>query len=161
MRRLFRPLLLTLFALWLTGCALVRPIEDPTVELAGLQMLPATGMEQRVRVKLRVVNPNNRDLALDGLNFSLRLASQDVLNGVSNRPFTLPALGEERVELDLSLNVLSSLNLLRELFMQPDRPLKYSLTTRLYLDDPLLPNIKVSRQGLINLSQPRLPAPGR
>ena len=39
----------------------------------GLRPLPGGALEQRVEVQLRVLNPNDRELEIDGVDFTLEI----------------------------------------------------------------------------------------
>jgi LEA14-like dessication related protein len=85
-----------LLVLAAAGCASVSSLEAPEVRVTSLQMLePVPGsLEQRFAVGLRLVNPNNRAIAVDGLDFELDLNDRRLARGVTNNPFELPRLGE-------------------------------------------------------------------
>lgn len=149
-----RLFLLCMLTLCCTACAWLRPLEAPTVDVSNMMLLPPNGVEQRVRLNLRVQNPNDRTLKLKGLKFALRLNDNDVLSGLSNQHTVLPALGEASLQVDVGLSVFGGLGLLRELVRHPDAPLNYALTGKLYLDEPLMPDLPIKREGSLPLSRP-------
>ena len=65
------PLALILLAALVTGCAGLQSLEPPEVSVVSLKPVAATLMEQRFEVGLRVLNPNNRDIDVKGLDFEL------------------------------------------------------------------------------------------
>lgn len=142
---------LLLAALALGACAWLNPLQAPTVDVTGLYPLPPVAGEQRVRVNLRLQNPNDRELKLKGLQFALALRGNDVLSGVSNQHTVLPALGEARMQVDVSLSLLGGLGLFRELLASPVEPLDYALKGRLYLDEPLMPDVRINRKGALDM----------
>ncbi|HEY8940740.1 MAG TPA: hypothetical protein VIM59_11140, partial [Cellvibrio sp.] len=76
--------------LLLASCANLQPkLEQPTVKVAGLQLLPAQGFTQPIEVSLLIANPNDRDLSLRGISYTVGIENFDVLSGVSNE---LPVL---------------------------------------------------------------------
>ena len=78
----------------LSGCAgiaLERPLQIQLVDVAPQDL---TLLEQRLRVIVRIRNPNNRPVAISGLRFSLSLNGVLLLEAVSNRAVEVPRLGE-------------------------------------------------------------------
>jgi LEA14-like dessication related protein len=66
--------LIGLSALLVLGaCARLGEAEPPQVRLADIRLLEGGLLEQRFRVDLRLGNPNDFDLPLDGLTFELEL----------------------------------------------------------------------------------------
>lgn len=118
MSRAGRALLLALAAV-LPGCALFGPqVAPPHVQLAGLEVVDGTLFEQRLHVELRVLNPNDFDLPLDGLRFELRVEDDVVARGVSNETLTVPRLGDALVPVTA---YTSSVAMLRQLLAPPER----------------------------------------
>jgi hypothetical protein len=77
------------------GCASLglgaEPIE---VNLVGLTPLPSTAFEHRLRVDLRLRNPNPRGYRIDGLRFRLDVNGLRLASGQSELEAELPRLGE-------------------------------------------------------------------
>ncbi len=94
-RRISLTLLLCLTLLW-QGCVLW--LKPPTVTLVSLDVLEANFFEQRYALKLRVQNPNDRDIRLTGLSFEVELNDQPFAKGVSDKPVILKGLCETMVE---------------------------------------------------------------
>ncbi|HEY5598379.1 MAG TPA: LEA type 2 family protein, partial [Kiloniellales bacterium] len=68
----------------LAACAPIDKAEPPEVSLADIKLLPGGLFEQKFQLELRVTNPNNFDLPLEGLSFKLALNDQPFAQGVSN-----------------------------------------------------------------------------
>jgi LEA14-like dessication related protein len=91
-RRLLQGLMV--LPLGLAGCAL-SPFADPLrAELVGLQSLPGEGLELRFLVRLRVQNPNDADLAYDGVAVDLDLRGARFASGVAPLQGRVPRFGE-------------------------------------------------------------------
>lgn len=77
------------------GCASLGLGADPIeVNLVGLTPLPSTAFEHRLRVDLRLRNPNPRAYRLDGLRFRLDVNGHRLASGQSDIDVELPRLGE-------------------------------------------------------------------
>lgn len=91
-----RRTVLALLALTAAGaCAVARPRREPIeASLVGLQPVEVGLLEQVLEARLRLVNPNRGELAVDGLRVRLFLNGAALGRGVSGAPFVLPGLGE-------------------------------------------------------------------
>ena len=68
-------LVVLLLGLGPAGCASVpeEEILPPKINLSDLRILESSGFEQELEVDLRVSNPNNFDIDLEGLSFALEV----------------------------------------------------------------------------------------
>jgi len=102
--------LLALATVPLLGCALFGPsLEPPEVLLIGLEPLPgAEGgtLEQRFQVQLRILNPNDRSLEIDGVDFTLNVNGRRLARGLGDRHVTVPRLGEGVVHVTASTTLV-------------------------------------------------------
>lgn len=93
----------------LTSCALMNPnIEPPKVTLESLQMLPPTGMTQRFNIGLRMANPNDRPLKIDGIAYTLALNGYKLVDGVGNDIPEVAPFSEVSFNVQASTNVFEA-----------------------------------------------------
>jgi len=97
-RRASTALLSTVFVVALSACATLR-LKEPEVSLAGVDIKEFGLFEQRLGLALRVVNPNDTDLAVEGVEFEVEVNGQGFARGVSNKAVTVPRLGEATLDL--------------------------------------------------------------
>lgn len=83
--------------------------QAPGISLAGLTVESIGVFEQRYVLRLRVRNPNEVSLPINGLNFELELGGQPFASGVSNKPVTIPRLAEGILEVRASSDLASFL----------------------------------------------------
>jgi LEA14-like dessication related protein len=103
-RRRFVALLL--LALALSGCALFVPkLETPRLTIVDVEVRKANFLEQQLRVRLRVENPNDRTLPIQGLSYTIYLGGQAFATGASDASFVVPALGTAEFSMDVTANV--------------------------------------------------------
>lgn len=100
-------------ALFLCACA-VR-MEKPTVTLADLDIESVGLFEQQFLLKLRVRNPNNVEIPVEGLDFAMELNGRPFASGVSNTAVTIPRLGETLLSVRATSNLASLLEQWRDL----------------------------------------------
>lgn len=95
--------------LLVAACAGLRGMEPPEVSLVGLEVLPGGSLEQRFAVELRVLNPNERELRVDGIDFTLEVNGSRLTRGVSSQEVTIPRLGEALLTITATTTVFDLL----------------------------------------------------
>ncbi|MGY6216485.1 LEA type 2 family protein [Methylolobus aquaticus] len=102
-----------LAVLQISGCASWLPdfrhLKEPEVSLTGLALSDPNPLVPRFRVRLRVENPNDIDVSLDGADATLELNGRPVATGVSRSPLTLKRLAESELDLDVAAQTLGML----------------------------------------------------
>ncbi len=146
-----RILMLVLSVTLLTGCATFRP-EAPEVRLADLSIESIGLFEQSYRLGLRMRNPNDRALDVESLRFDLTLAGRSFADGVSTEAFSLPAGGEERVEVVVRSDLGSVLDLLSD-WIDGNRALPYRLSGTASMAGWGGITVPFSRDGQLDLPQ--------
>ena len=91
---LARRVALLALAAVLGGCAALPGGDPPKVSFAGIESLAGEGLELRFTVKLRVQNPADAPLDIDGLSLNLAVRGMDFASGVSAVKTTVPRFGE-------------------------------------------------------------------
>lgn len=88
----------------LTGCA---TLPDPlNVTLAGAEPMQGEGMEMRMLVKLRVQNPNEKEIVYTGSSVKLEAQGSTFATGVSAEGGTIPMLGEAIVSVPVTASLM-------------------------------------------------------
>jgi LEA14-like dessication related protein len=72
-------------------------------------VIKANFLEQRLRVRMRVQNPNDRSLPIQGLSYTVYLGGQEFATGVSDASFVVPALGSAEFNMDVTANAAGAL----------------------------------------------------
>ena len=132
------------------GCASVTSLETPELQVTSFRVLESgqDSLEQRFAVGLRVINPNNRDIDIEGLDFSLDLNGRRLARGVSDQGFLLPRLGEAETTVVVTTSLLDVLRQAVELGGREDS-LEYRLRGRLHLGGIFLRSIPFDRSGML------------
>jgi LEA14-like dessication related protein len=123
--------MLFLAAAVLAGCASVR-LKQPEVSLSGVDIKEFGLFEQRLGLALRVVNPNDNDLAIDGVEFEVEVNGQGFAKGVSNKATTVPRLGEATLDLTAVTTLGGLLKQLGELAKGGRDAVEYRIRGRLH-----------------------------
>ena len=127
-------LVLALFCALLSGCASLgvggEPIE---VQLVSLTPLASTAFEHRLRVDLRLRNPNNHAYEIEGLRFVLDVNGRRLASGVSSETATLPRLGEVVVPVTTTTSLFDVVNQILAFGQQQQPHFEYELSGRVFL----------------------------
>lgn len=109
--RLVALFVLSVVVVLLAGCASLSA-RSPEVSLSDVTIEEFGLLEQRLGIRLRVMNPNDAELRIDGVTFAVDVNGQSFAKGVSNKAVTVPRFGEAL----LDLSAVSTLgDLLRQL----------------------------------------------
>lgn len=131
----FLPISVLIFA---SSCAsLLFQAETPEVLVSNVKPLGGTLFEQRVQIDLRVRNPNDFDLDVTGLDFTLQLNNKKLARGLANKAVTIPRLGDAILTVETTTSTLDVLSQLLNLTSGKD--ITYQITGVLHLQDIPLP----------------------
>lgn len=99
----------------LAGCAgLMSEPEPPEVRLNTLALDEVGLFEQRYRVGLRLINPNDFRLRVSELRFDLDVNGHAVADGITADGINLPALGEGDVQILVRSSTIALVAMLQE-----------------------------------------------
>ncbi|MFT6896841.1 MAG: LEA14-like dessication related protein [Paraglaciecola sp.] len=141
----------------LSSCATLAPdYEKPDLQLTNLQILPSQGLEQRFRLSLRIVNPNNTAFEVDGMSFKLSLRELQVATGVSDKSFVLQPLSEKTFEVDVSASLFNSGRVLLDILNSKSEELPYEVNAKIFTRKGLWGSIDVTRTGVIPFGPTKL-----
>ena len=99
-----------LASLALAGCAgIPRDLKTPEVEFVSLRAIEASFFEQRLEVRMKVMNPNTIELPVNGLDVDIELADEPFAHGVSARQFVVPAQGEAEFDMIVTANAATAI----------------------------------------------------
>ncbi len=151
-KTMFRCGAIVLATLCLAACATLDPdYEEPAVSLAGIRALPSQGGLPNFEVKLQIVNPNDFDLDLAGIVYTIALDGHELVKSVGKDFPVIESYSEETVTLIGSVNLLEGIRLFGDLLQSSGSTLDYEFRAKLDLAG-LYPSIKVSEGGQLDLS---------
>jgi len=111
--------------------------EPQEVLVTNVTPLERTGFEQRLQVDLRIRNPNDFDLIVTGIDFTLNLNGKRLACGLDNTAITIPRLSDAVVSVQTSI---STFDVVRQLlFFSGKQDLLYDITGWLHLKNGRLP----------------------
>ena len=145
-----RSVQLLVLAVALSGCALVVPkLETPKLSIVDVEVRKANLLEQQLRVRMRVENPNDRSLPVQGLSYTVYLGGQEFATGVSAASFVVPALGTAEFNMNVSTNAAGALF---TIFSRPrGEGIDYRMEGRVHLSHGWLRSIPFEQSGTFTL----------
>jgi LEA14-like dessication related protein len=144
--------------LWLAACAgVIGDVEPPEVSLAGLAFDQPGLFEQRLRLDVRLRNPNDFALDVERVLFDLEVNDQQLGKAWTTEGFDVPALGETVVP--VTVVVPTSDLIARIMDFSMTQRLDYRLKGDVKLNNMVLGTLPFEQSG--NFALPKLPAPAR
>ena len=146
-------ILILSIGLLISGCAgLGKPLEPPRVSLADIRVEDFTGFETVFQIQLRVINTNDVDLKVKGLEAELEINGQSFAAGVSNTPVKIPAFGTELVTVAVYSSVIKMFKSVYGL--QESEELQYRINGKLRVagDNTLATTLPFESEGVVTLN---------
>jgi LEA14-like dessication related protein len=139
-------------ALLLGACALSSKFITPRLSVVDVQIEHGDLREQRLKVRMRVQNPNDRRLPVKGLEYTLEVEGQQFASGASAASFVVPPMGEVEFDMNVTTNLAGTLLML--LGRGSDalgQSVAYRLTGRIALSQGLTRTIPFEERGSFSL----------
>lgn len=137
----------------LNGCAVFdRSYTEPEVRLANVEMLKSNLWEQSFRLRLRVDNPNSRNLPIRGMHYQVYLNNMRLATGVTDRAFNVPAYGSEYFDITVRSNIWRHLSDLVKL-VEHQQPVNYRIDGHIRTGLFLSPKLTLREEGTIDPSE--------
>lgn len=152
-------LAILVLSLLLAACASVGDVTPPTIQLSNMRLVSAGLLSQELLLQIRIGNPNDFDIPINGLSFTLDVNGESFAEGLSNETVTVPRLGYATMSVAGSTNTL---NLFRQLMaLGSSDTIAYRLHGNAYVDGVTgSTTYPFDRRGELTLPSPT-PAPRR
>ncbi|MCK9363671.1 MAG: LEA type 2 family protein [Syntrophales bacterium] len=138
-------------ALLVIGCAGLK-LQAPSVTVADLQVVEASLLAQRFVFKLRVQNPNDREIPVKGMSFEVTINDEPFARGVSNKTATLPRLSETIMEVAAVSDLSAILRQIGALRRDGKNSVSYRIRGRLFTG--LLVDLNFENSGVLDFPVP-------
>jgi LEA14-like dessication related protein len=96
-------------AAWLASCAVLPKYEAPKLSVVSLKMQSGDIFSQRLQVRMRVFNPNARELPVKGITYRIEVNDAELGQGATSAPFTVPSMGEVEFDMQITANLAGAL----------------------------------------------------
>ena len=93
----------------LAACATAPKLEPPKVSITGLTVVSADVWVQHLKVRLQLHNPNDRELPVKALEYTIEIAGQNVGNGSYAESLVVPAHGDAEFDTNVTTNLAGAL----------------------------------------------------
>lgn len=128
-----RRVILFLACLLLAGaCGDLKPgYETPTVNVSYFRPLPTQGIAPRFGIGLHIINPNDIELDIRGISYSISIQGQKILLGVAKDLPVIAAYSEGDIDLQASTDMISGIRVITGLMRQRHDTFSYELDAKL------------------------------
>jgi len=135
----------------LVACSTAETV-PPQVRVADLRLLESGLFEQRFEIDLRIGNPNDFALPIDGLTFDLQVNGEAFARGFSDQRVTIPRLGEGKISVAASTTLV---DVVRQMMLLAQRgDLTYRLTGLAYVGSLERRSVPYESEGSFRLRGP-------
>lgn len=131
----------------LAACAYTH-LQKPELSVVGVDVVKGDLFQQQLRVRMRVHNPNDRELPVRSISYAVELAGKAFAHGESTGDFVIPANGDTQFDVNVTANAAAAL--LHLLSSGQDRP-QYRISGKVQLASGLLRNIPFDHTGELKL----------
>jgi LEA14-like dessication related protein len=135
---------------WVAGCAALPKLEAPKLSVVSLKMQGGDFFSQKLLVRMRVFNPNDRELPIKGITYRLEVNDTELGNGSTAMPFTVPAMGEAEFDMQITANLAGALGKLLSR-RNSSEALDYRLVGDVALSSGFLRRIPFDERGSFKL----------
>jgi LEA14-like dessication related protein len=142
----------TMIAL-LGACALQPKFEQPHLSIIDMEMLESSVFTQRIKVRVRVQNPNDRELPVKGVSATLELDGEEFATGVSAQSFVVAPFGEGEFDLMVDASMARAIIGIigKSKKDQPRESLDYRLFGKVSLSSGFMRSIPFDEHGSFEL----------
>jgi LEA14-like dessication related protein len=145
-------MLVPLTVLCLTACATVPPdIEPPKISIANIALKDVAVFEQRFDVQLRIQNPNDQELGINGLKCDIEFNDKEFGNGMSGQEVKVPRFGSEVVNVEVITGLGSFFRQFQELNKSGVGKLRYRLKGTVFVVYPMSFKLPFDEKGEVDL----------
>jgi LEA14-like dessication related protein len=138
-------------ALLLGCCSLTPHFETPQLSVVDVRILGGDLWSQRLKVRLHVQNPNDRELPVRALQYTIEVEGQTFATGESTEPFVVPPLGASDFDMTINANLAGTVLKLIGRGPNAQDNIAYHLTGKLSLSHGFLRSIPFDQRGSFSL----------
>lgn len=134
----------------LAGCASALKLEAPQLSVISMKVQSADIFSQRMLVRMRVMNPNARELPVKGISYRIEVNDAELAQGLTDTAFVVPAMGEAEFDVQVTANLATALTQLLSRKGSSDT-LDYRLVGSVALSSGFLRRIPFDERGSVKL----------
>ena len=134
----------------LAGCASALKLEAPQLSVISMKVQSADLFSQRMLVRMRVLNPNARELPVKGISYRIEVNDAELAQGITDKAFVVPAMGEAEFDVQVTANLATALSQILSRKASSDT-LDYRLVGSVALSSGFLRRIPFDERGSVKL----------
>jgi LEA14-like dessication related protein len=104
-----RAVVLALACSAFASCAVLPKFEAPKLSVISMKVQSADIFSQRMVVRMRVMNPNARELPIKGIEYRIEVNDAEFAQGLTDAAFVVPAMGEAEFDVQVTANLATAL----------------------------------------------------
>lgn len=144
------PALTLTLTVTLASCSLLGAhLQAPTLAVVNIQMGHSDLWQQHLQVRMSVHNPNDRELPVQGLSYTLDVNGEQCAHGESGASFVVPARGDAEFDMNVTANAAAAL--LRMFVRGNATPAEYRIRGKVELSSGLLRSVPFDQHGQLQL----------
>ena len=144
------PALALMLAGTVAGCSVLGTNwQAPTLAVVNIQLGHSDLWQQHLQVRMSVHNPNDRELPVQGLNYTLDVNGEECARGESGASFVVPARGDAEFDMNVTANAAAAL--LRMFAHGNAGPVEYRIRGKVELSSGLLRSVPFDQHGQLQL----------
>ena len=124
--------------------------ESPKLSVVSLKLQSADIFSQRMQVRMRVLNPNTRELPIKGITYRIEVNDANLAEGQTDAAFVVPAMGEAEFDVQVTANLAGALARLLSRGGTPET-IDYHLIGNVALSSGFLRRIPFDERGSVKL----------
>jgi LEA14-like dessication related protein len=131
-----------------TGCSLFAHWQTPTLSVVNIQIGHSDLWQQHLLVRMSVHNPNDRELPVQGLSYTLDVNGEEAAHGESGASFVVPALGDAEFDMNVTANAAATLI---RMFTRNSGSVQYRIRGKVELSAGMVRSVPFDQQGELQL----------
>lgn len=145
-----RKLLPVAALLLVAGCGGITELVAPELDVVDVKLVGGDLSGQQLRVRMRVNNPNDRELPVKAIAWRMEVGGEQFATGESERNFVVPALGTTEFDMNMHADMAGAVLRLLGSGRRLD-VVDYRLTGKVSLSAGLLRSIPFDEKGSFRL----------
>jgi LEA14-like dessication related protein len=134
----------------LAGGASALQLEAPKLSVVTMKVQSADIFSQRMQIRMRVQNPNDRELPVKGITYRIEVNDAELGQGSADTPFVVPAMGEAEFDMVFTANLATALSQLLAR-KGSSQNIDYRLRGEVALSSGFLRHIPFDERGSVKL----------
>jgi LEA14-like dessication related protein len=125
--------------------------DTPKVSVSSFMVVPGETLAPHFKIGLRVVNPNDFALELEGASYSVSLEGFEIITGAASDLPTIAAYGEGEFTIDAQASLWDSIRLFNSMAAEPRTKIDYEFKAKLDTGNFIVP-LYLTESGSIDLA---------